>query len=212
MLQLAGRQLLIGRSAALIAGLAILGLGITLSIQSGLGVDPWTVFHVGLSNVLGLRIGQITQLVGIILVIVGSLLLKQRPGIGTVVNMLAVGFFVDLFMGLPWTPAGSFGMGFLRLGSGIGMVGFGTGVYLSTNFGAGPRDGIMLGLARLCGRPVGPVRSSMEVSVLLLGVLFGGPVGLGTVCSVGIGPVVQWTLGTMRRYWEIHGYGQRQPA
>jgi len=187
-------------------------LGITLSIQAGLGVSPWTVFHMGISDITGLSVGRITQLVGVVLVAVGGLLLRQKPGIGTVINMILIGFFVDFYMGLPWPELHHVVPRLLYLLSGVTLIGMGTGMYISTNFGAGPRDTIMLGLSRILHRPVGSIRSAMELTVLIVGFFMGGPVGFGTVFTVLVGPVVQFSLGVMRRYWEVHWGVQQRHA
>ena len=183
-----------------------LGLGITFTIQAGLGVNPWTVFHVGISQMTTLSVGRVTQLVGLVLLVLGALMLRQMPGVGTVVNMLLVGWFVDLFMFLPWPTLTSVIMQMIYVSVGILCIGMGTGMYISTNFGAGPRDAIMMGLARLWKKPVGKIRSGMELTVLCLGFLMGGPVGFGTLMGVLIGPIVQFSLSSMRKLWEARGY------
>ncbi len=200
------------RCFVLVFGIMLLGLGITFSIQGGLGVNAWTVFHVGISSLTGLSVGRVTQFVGLVLLALGAVMLRQPPGVGTVINMLLVGWFVDLFMGLPWPHLGHWGYQLLYVMVGISLIGMGTGMYISTNFGAGPRDAIMLGLSRVWKKPVGRIRSGMELTVLVVGFLMGGPVGVGTLFSVMVGPIVQWSLQGMNRYWEVRWHVQRRHA
>lgn len=198
------------RCVVLVFGIMLLALGITFTIQGGLGVNPWTVFHVGISSLTGLTVGRVTQLVGLVLLAIGAVMLRQLPGVGTVVNMYLVGWFVDVFMGLPWPELNHWSYQLFYVALGISLIGIGTGTYISTDFGAGPRDAIMLGLSRLWKKPVGRIRSGMEFGVLVVGFLLGGPVGLGTLFSVLVGPVVQWSLRGMNRYWEVHWHVQRR--
>ncbi len=197
------------RYAVLAAGVIILGFGISLTIQANLGVSPWTVFHMGISSITGLSVGRITQIVGFFLVLLGSLILKQRPGIGTLINMFLVGFAVDFFLDSGWIPSPSNSVvQLLFLAAGIVSIGLGTGAYISVQLGAGPRDGVMLGLAGLSGWRVGRVRSGMEFCVLISGFLLGGPVGLGTIAGVAVGPIVQFSLGKMEKLWEVVALGR----
>ena len=192
-----------------------MGLGIGLTIRGNLGVNPWTVFHIGISNLSGLSVGRITQLVGVVLLGLGSLLLKQRPGIGTVINMVVVGWSLDLFLyTVPIPEPSHMLIRIFYVISGIVIIGVSTAMYISMRLGAGPRDGIMLGFARLGNWKVGRVRSTMEAGVLVIGFFLGGPVGLGTVLGIGIGPVVQWSLNWLEPLWEawiFHEFTQ-QPA
>lgn len=201
------------RYAVLAAGVTLLGFGISLTIQANLGVSPWTVLHIGISSITGLSVGRITQIVGFFLVFLGSLILKQRPGIGTLINMFLVGFSVDFFLQSSWLPVPSgLGVQLVYLATGIISIGLGTGAYISARLGAGPRDGVMLGLASLLGWKVGRVRSGMEFVVLVSGFLLGGPVGLGTMAGVAVGPIVQFSLGKMEKLWEVLAHGQAPAA
>ena len=197
------KQQFIWRYTILMFGLMAMGLGISLTIRGNLGVNPWTVFHIGISNLSGLSVGRITQLVGVVLLGLGSLLLKQRPGIGTIINMVVVGWSLDLFLYTFVVPEATHMLvRILYVVSGIVIIGITTAMYISMRLGAGPRDGIMLGFARLGNWKVGKVRASMEATVLVVGFFLGGPVGLGTVLAIGIGPVVQWSLGWLEPLWE----------
>ncbi len=182
-----------GRLVVLVAGLFCFALGIVLTLQSRLGLGPWDVFHQGLANRTGLSFGRASIGVGF-----GILLLAWalgiRPGVATVLNMILVGAFIDLilwlglvpdFAGRPWP---------LRLAvdvAGVAVVGIGSAFYIKASLGAGPRDGLMLGLARRAGGRVAPVRAAIELTVLAAGILLGGTAGLGTlIFALGIGPAV----------------------
>lgn len=180
--------------AANVLGLFLFAFGVVLTLRSGLGLGPWDVLHQGLSRHSPLTFGQANQLVGAVVIVVG-LLLRVRPGLGTVLNMLLIGFFVDRILGLGViTRVAPLGLPAQLLTDAIGVliVGLGSGLYIRANLGAGPRDGLMLGLHRLTGRRVAVVRAALELSVAVVGFLLGGTVGLGTlVFAFGIGPAVE---------------------
>lgn len=162
-----------------------------LMINSELGLDPWNVFHQGLSELTGLSIGTVTIAVGV-LVLLLWIPLRQRPGLGTVSNALVVGLVVDATLAL--MPAGgSLGVRAGMLVAGIVANGAATGLYLGARLGPGPRDGLMTGyVARRPGRSIRLVRTVIEVTVLALGWLLGGTVGVGTIAyALGIGPLTQ---------------------
>jgi uncharacterized membrane protein YczE len=177
----------------LIIGLFLLALGIICILKSNLGMSPWNVFHMGTINYLPLSLGRVTQITGIILIIL-SFFLGVSPGTGTILNMILVGFFIDLvnpFMAvvhhLPFR--------LLFLATGIMLIALGTGLYINSNLGAGPRDSLMLGLTKKTGKSVRFIRACIEITVLIIGFLLGGPVGIGTVAfSLSIGPSVQFFL------------------
>lgn len=182
-----------GRLIVLIAGLFCFALGIVMTLQSRLGLGPWDVFHQGLANHTGLTFGRANIVVGL-----GVLLLAWalgiRPGVATVLNMLLVGGFADLILWLSLVPdfAGRPWLARLALDvAGVAVVGLGSAFYIKANLGAGPRDGLMLGLARRAGGRVAPVRAAIELTVLAIGFLLGGKAGLGTlIFALGIGPAV----------------------
>ncbi|WP_433386608.1 YczE/YyaS/YitT family protein [Micromonospora sp. KLBMP9576] len=182
------------RLTQLYAGLVLYGLSMALMIHSGLGLDPWDVFHQGLSELTGLSFGTVTIAVGA-LVLLLWIPLRQRPGLGTVSNVLVIGLVVDATLAL--LPAG--GPLAVRVGmlaAGIVANGAATGLYLGARLGPGPRDGLMTGyVARRPGRSVRLVRTVIEVVVLALGWLLGGTVGVGTVAyALAIGPLTQFFL------------------
>ncbi|MEW2377788.1 hypothetical protein AB0883_17030 [Micromonospora sp. NPDC047812] len=179
------------RLVQLFAGLVLYGVSMALMINSGLGLDPWDVFHQGLSELTGLSFGTVTIAVGV-LVLLLWIPLRQRPGLGTVSNVLVVGLVVDATLAL--LPAGgSLGVRAGMLLAGVVANGAATGLYLGARLGPGPRDGLMTGyVARRPGRSVRLVRTVIEVTVLALGWLLGGTVGVGTVVyALAIGPLTQ---------------------
>ncbi|WBB67307.1 hypothetical protein [Micromonospora sp. WMMD812] len=179
------------RLTQLYLGLALYGVSMALMIRSGLGLDPWDVFHQGLSRITGLSFGTVTIAVGAVVLLLW-IPLRQRPGLGTVSNVVVIGLVVDATLAL--LPTG--GPLWARIGLlvvGIVANGAATGLYLGARLGPGPRDGLMTGyVARRPGRSIRLVRTVIEVTVLALGWLLGGTVGLGTVAyALSIGPLAQ---------------------
>ena len=180
------------RWARLLAGLFLFGVAVVLMIRSGLGLGPWDAFHVGLHHLTGMTIGTTTIVVGLVIV-VGTWFMGERPGPGTIANMILIGVFVDLL--LPVVPEASGWLGLPYHLAGIGLTGIATGLYISPGLGKGPRDGLMLALAERTGHSVQRVRTWIELTALALGWTMGGKVGVGTLLfAFGIGPVTQWSL------------------
>lgn len=180
------------RLLQLVAGNAIQGISVAALVRANLGLAGWDVFHQGVALTLGISLGTVVVLVSV-LVLLLWIPLRERPGIGTVVNAIAVGVFVDV--GLLWMPTFA-GVPLRAAMMVLGTVGFalGTAVYIGAALGAGPRDGLMTGIARL-GYSVRAARTFLEVVALAVGWLLGGTVGVGTVVfSLAIGPLVQWFL------------------
>jgi uncharacterized membrane protein YczE len=182
------------RVPQLFAGLVLYGVSMALMIESGLGLNPWDVFHQGLSKVTDISFGWIVLLVGVPVLMLW-IPLRQRPGFGTVANLVVVGFAADATLALLPTgepvPA--------RVGllvSGILLNGFATGLYLGSRMGPGPRDGLMTGLAARFPRvSLRVVRTGIELTVLGAGFLLGGTVGVGTIAyALAIGPLVHLFL------------------
>ena len=193
------------RLVQLYIGLLLYGLGCALQVRGNLGLDPWDVFHQGISRHTGLRIGTVVILVG-----VGVLLLwwplRQWPGVGTVSNAIIVGLAMNWSLDLiPYSA--SLGVRIPELIGGVVTVGLATGMYIGAALGPGPRDGLMTGLARRTGRSIRLVRTLLEVTVLVAGWAMGGTVGVGTVLfALAIGPLTQLFLPI----FEIKGV--RQPS
>ncbi|WP_239485520.1 membrane protein YczE [Micromonospora humidisoli] len=182
------------RLTQLYAGLVLYGVSMAMMIRSGLGLDPWDVFHQGLSRQTGLSFGTVTIAVGAVVLLLW-IPLRQRPGLGTVSNVLVIGLVVDATVAL--LPAGwPLPARIALLLGGIVANGAATGLYLGARLGPGPRDGLMTGyVARRPGRSVRLVRTVIEVTVLALGWLLGGTVGVGTVAyALGIGPLAQFFI------------------
>jgi uncharacterized membrane protein YczE len=182
----------IGRFIQLLAGLVLFGASLALLVRSELGLDPWDVFHQGLSVATGLSIGLCTIAAGAVVLLLWFPL-HQRPGVGTVANVVLVGASLDaILLVLPETD--DVALRWTYLLSGIVLNGIATGAYIGAGLGPGPRDGLMVGLAR-GGRSIRLVRTAIEVTVLVVGWLLGGTVGIGTVLfALSIGPVVHMTL------------------
>jgi len=189
------------RYVIILTGLCLSALGTNFALLAGLGTDPWTVFHAGLANYLPLTIGQISQLVGIVIILF-SYPLGIRAQIGTFLNMYFFGFFYDMWNRLGLFPAPtSLFIQCLYLVVGVIVLGAGLGLYISAGLGAGPRDGLTLGLHRRLGLSIRFVRSAMELAVLLVGYLIGGPVGIGTLFyALTIGPAMQCSLQLCNHY------------
>ena len=182
-------KLSLRRLGRLYLGLALFGASVGLMISSGLGVDPWDVFHQGLARQVGLSIGTVVIGVSVIVLLLW-IPLRQRPGLGTLSNALLVGLAVDAsLLALPTpgeiVPRASF------LVIGIVLNGVATGLYIGAALGPGPRDGLMTGLAQR-GHSVRGARTAIEVTMLAAGWILGGTVGVGTVLyALSIGPLAQ---------------------
>jgi uncharacterized membrane protein YczE len=179
--------------AQLITGLFGYGLAISLMIESRLGLGPWDAFHVGLHKLTGMTVGTASIVAGVTIVI-GSWFIGVRPGLGTLVNMVMIGVFIDLIG--PFVPqATNWIWGLAYYIPGILLCGLATGFYIGAGLGKGPRDGLMIGVSQRTGWPVSRVRTSIELVVLFCGWMMGGMIGIGTLLfAFGIGPAVQWGL------------------
>lgn len=173
-------------------GLVLFGFGIGLMLQSGLGVPPWDVLHQGLAVQFGLTVGMWSIIVSFALMVFW-LPLKERFGIGTILNSIVVGVMIDVTAALvPETD--HMLTASIMLGVGVLLVGLASGLYIGANLGPGPRDGLMTGIARR-GPSIRLTRSILEVVVLVSGWLLGGTFGIGTIVFVFlIGPLVQFFL------------------
>jgi uncharacterized membrane protein YczE len=180
------------RLAQLYAGLLLYGLSMSMMVHARLGLDPWDVFHQGLANRLGVRFGTCTILVGAAVLLLW-VPLRQRPGLGTVSNVFVIGLAVNATMPLLPHPGGLAARSALLVG-GIALNGVATGCYIGAGLGPGPRDGLMTGMARR-GFSLRLVRTTIELSVLAIGLVLGGSAGIGTVLyAVSIGPLAHVTI------------------
>ncbi|MFT4135900.1 YczE/YyaS/YitT family protein [Microbacterium sp.] len=181
------------RIVQLLLGLCLYGVGCALTVRAGIGVDPWTVFAEGVSKQTGVGIGWVTNVIGF-LVLLLWLPLRQRPGIGTALNILLVGTSMQATLevvpaidGWLWQGATFF--------AGVLLVALASGLYIGAHFGPGPRDGLMTGLHARLGWPIWTARCVVEATVLVTGWFLGGTVGIGTVLfAVLIGPLVHVAL------------------
>lgn len=181
------------RVIQLVAGLILYGISMAMMVRATLGLNPWDVFHAGITNRVSLTFGQVTIVVGV-LVLLLWIPLRQWPGLGTVANVVVIGLAADAALALIEVPDGLLAQSALLL-SGLVLNGLAGGLYIGSQLGPGPRDGLMTGLSRRTGISIRVVRTGIELSVLGVGWLFGGPVGLGTVLyALLIGPLVQFFL------------------
>ncbi|HEY9367197.1 hypothetical protein [Streptomyces sp.] len=181
------------RLTQLYAGLALYGASSAFFVRAGLGLEPWGVLHQGLAELTGLTMGVVLTIVGALVLLVW-IPLRQKPGLGTISNVLVIGIALDATLALlPDVHGLAARIGLLVLG--IVLNGVATGLYIAARFGPGPRDGLMTGLHRLTGRSIRLVRTAIEVAVVVTGFLLGGSLGVGTVLyALSIGPLAQFFL------------------
>lgn len=192
------RRDLAERFAQLLGGLVLYGVAMGLMVRAGIGVSPWDVLAVGLSERTGLGFGVVTCLVAAVVLLLW-IPLRQRLGVGTLLNAVILGPSADLTLALV-PPATSPWVGMPLFLVGLTLLAFATGLYISADFGPGPRDGLMTGLVSRTGRPVWLIRTLLEGGVLVIGFVLGGPVGIGTVLfAFGVGPLVGWFLPMFTR-------------
>ena len=178
------------RLLQLVAGLALYGASMAMQLRATLGVNPWDVFHQGLARHLPLSFGLVTAITGA-LVLLLWLPLRQRPGVGTVANVVVIAVSVDVALAVIPAPS-ALPARVALLAGGIVLNGLATAAYIGVRLGPGPRDGLMTGLAARTGRSVRVVRTGIELAVLAVGWLLGGTVGIGTVAyALAIGPLTQ---------------------
>uniref|UniRef100_A0AAU3H1N8 Integral membrane protein n=1 Tax=Streptomyces sp. NBC_01401 TaxID=2903854 RepID=A0AAU3H1N8_9ACTN len=181
------------RLTHLYVGLALYGASSALLVRAGLGLEPWGVLHQGLAERTGISIGVVSIIVGAVVLLLW-IPIRQRPGLGTVSNVFAVGIAMDGTLALVPDVHG-LGARIPLMAAGIVLNGVATGLYISARFGPGPRDGLMTGLNRLTGRSIRLVRTAIEVVVVVTGFLLGGSLGVGTVLyALAIGPLAQFFL------------------
>ena len=190
-------MLLTRRIAQLLVGLFLYGFAIAMMIRAALGISPWDVLSQGIVLHTGLNYAVVTNVVGA-LVLLLWIPIRQKPGIGTVVNVLMIGPSIEV--GLWLLPdVTDLLPRILLLAGGLVLLAIATGLYIGARFGPGPRDGLMTGIHRRTGWPIWVVRTSIEVTVLVIGWLLGGNVGIGTLAfALLIGPMVNVTMPLLR--------------
>ena len=173
----------------LCVGLWIFGTGDAVIVAAGVGNTPWTVLAEGIALMMGRTIGQATFFVSVAVLFLW-IPLREKPGIGTILNAILIAVAIEYMLPILPTPEGTF-ESLLQVIGGIALVGIGSGIYLTANLGPGPRDGWMTGMQRVSGYPIGNVRAAIEISVVIIGWSLGGTIGIGTVIfAVMIGPTV----------------------
>lgn len=189
------------RTSRLLFGLFLYSLGLTLSIQANVGLAPWDAFGMGVSNISGISYGNISILTGIVILIVVAGFLKEKIGIGTILNTILLGFMVDLMQSIHLIPfMTNFFLGILMLLLSQIIISIATYFYISPGMGCGPRDTLMVALGKLFPKiPIGAIRGSIEGIVLFIGFLLGAKVGIGTVIAVfGISFILQYTFKLLK--------------
>ncbi len=186
------------RYVQLVVGLVLYGLGLALMLRAAIGVAPWDVLSQGVSRVTGMPFGLATNLIGVV-VLLFWIPIRQRPGLGTVLNVLLIGPSAQLGLWLiPEIDGPVLETLWVRIPvftGGLVLVAIATGLYIGANHGPGPRDGLMTGIHRRTGLPIWLVRTAIEVTVLAIGWLLGGNVGVGTLAfALLIGPMVNVTM------------------
>ena len=181
------------RLIQLYAGLGLYGISIAMYIRASLGVDPWDVFHIGVANHTALSVGAVLIVTGA-LVLLLWIPMRQKPGLGTVSNVIVLGLAADATLAvLP--AATTFIFQALLLLAAVVLNALATAMYIGAGFGPGPRDGLMTGLHARTGWSIRLIRTAIEVTVLVVGFLLGGPVGIGTlIYALAIGPLIQLFL------------------
>ena len=190
------------RTVALFFGLIVFAIAIVLLLESGFGLPPWDVLHMGISRHSPLTIGTASVLVGLAVLFV-AWAVGQRPGFGTVANAVVIGVMVDLLLSVDAVAdlreASVPGRAALLL-AGVGLFGVGSAFYIGAGLGAGPRDSLMLALSKRSGRRIGLVRTALELTALAAGVVLGGVAGLGTVLvALLLGPAVEGSFWLLLR-------------
>ena len=189
MLPIPARQELIRRIPRLVFGLVLFGIGAAMMVLARLGLSPWEVMAQGISFKTAIPIGTVGILIGIVVLLLW-IPLKEKVGIGTILNVFIIGIVIDLTLWLAPESVEGLLVRWLLLVGGILLFGIGSGLYIGAGLGPGPRDGLMTGIARR-GVNIGLARFGIEITVLVVGWLLGGTVGVGTVLfAFGMGPLI----------------------
>lgn len=180
------------RLPQVVIGLWLFGMGVALMVAGGLGTAPWDVFHQGIANVTDISLGVVIMLTGIV-VVLGFLPLRERLGLGTILNAVLIGISVNWTLSWLQQP-GAMSARIALTAAGPVLIALASGLYIGGGLGPGPRDGIMTGFAKR-GFAVWKVRTILEVSVMTIGIFLGGSIGFGTAWfAISIGPLVHFFL------------------
>lgn len=199
------------RLVQLYVGLSLYGISTAMFVRANLGADPWNVFHLGVGKVVSLDIGTVMILTGVAVLLLW-IPLRQRPGLGTISNVIVLGLTADATLAVLSTPD-SVWLKALLLVAAVVVNALATGMYIGAGFGAGPRDGLMTGIHARTGWSVRVIRTTIEVSVLIIGFLLGGSVGIGTlVYALAIGPLIQICLPWFRTTPVMHPMQEKEKA
>ena len=183
----------------LIAGLFLYAFGIVLTMKANIGYAPWEVFHAGVGKTIGMTIGNVSIITGLLIVLL-TFMMGEKLGLGTLLNMVLIGVFMDILLGFGIIPTMTHWLScFMVLVAGLFVISFASFFYIGSGFGAGPRDSMMVALTRKFGLPVGLCRGGIELAAVISGWILGGMVGVGTVFSAFfIGFCVQVTFWMLR--------------
>lgn len=192
------------RVVALFVGLVAIALAVVCMLESELGLPPWDVFHMGISEHTPLSLGTASVVVGLVIVVI-AWIAGAPPGFGTIANAVVIGFSIDVLVAIPaidGLSASSLPVRMALVAAGVLLFGIGSALYIGAGLGAGPRDSLMMALTRKTGQRIGLVRGAMEITVLVAGLLLGGVAGVGTLAlALLVGPSVEiafWTLLRLR--------------
>ena len=187
------------RTGWLLGGLLVSAVGITMMLQANVGLEPWSVLQQGIAQTWGITYGVSSILVGAAVILI-AIACGERVGAGTIANIVLCGIFIDALLALGWIPLmNAFWPGVLMLLGGLELLALGTWMYMRSALGSGPRDALMVAMARKTGRSVGLCRASVELVIIFIGWRLGGQVGLGTVISaVGLGSLFNLNFALLR--------------
>ena len=196
------------KTPRLFLGFFLCATGMVMTINANLGLAPWDVLHQGMSKLIGITMGRANIMLGLIILALNALF-GEKIGIGTILNIIFIGIFIDFLMLNNLIPIfNSFLPSFIMMLLGMLVFSYGCFFYIGTGWGTGPRDGLMVALTKRTGKSVRLVKSSLEILVVLVGYLLGGSVGLGTVVlSLGGGYVLQFAFKTVN--FDVTGLEQR---
>lgn len=187
------------RTGLLVSGLLVSAVGITMMLQANVGLEPWSVLQQGIAQTCGITYGVSSILVGAAVILI-AIACGERVGLGTVANIILCGVFIDSLLALGWIPQMTDTLpGVLMLLAGLELLALGTWLYMRSALGSGPRDALMVAMARKTGRSVGLCRAAVELVIIFVGWRLGGQVGLGTVISaLGLGTLFNLNFALLR--------------